>query len=166
MTEHAQSRNDGSYVTRGVNWGREFPAFLLAHMSQWLKRPLTMLRIWALTVKIIQVKDNQSVPMNLFLFVKERGMFRTRATLQAPRPYLRKEIVQMQPRRHISQTTHVQVMTQKTVKNTSSSKLPKKGNVLVPRTMIARHVHSLRTDFKWTPMIVATPALKELWRGV
>ena len=67
----------------------------------------------------------------------------------------------MQPRRHISQTTHVQVMTQKTVKNTPSSKLPKKGNVLVPRTMIARHVHSLRTDFKWTPMIVATPALKE-----
>ena len=75
MTEHAQSRNDGSYVTRGVNWGREFPAFLLAHMSQWLKRPLTMLRIWALTVKIIQVKDNQSVPMNLFLFVKEKGIF-------------------------------------------------------------------------------------------
>ena len=112
-------------------------------------------------MKIIQVKDNQSVPMNLFLFVKERGIFRTRATLQAPRPYLRKEIVQMQPRRHIFQTTHVQVMTQKTVKNTPSSKLPKKGNVLVPRTMIARHVHSLRTDFKWTPMIVATSALKE-----
>ena len=54
-----------------------------------------------------------------------------------------------------------EVMTQKTVKNTPSSKPPKKGNVLVPRTMIARHVHSLRTDFKWTPMIVATPALKE-----
>ena len=53
-------------------------------------------------MKIIQVKDNQSVPMNLFLFVKERGIFRTRATLQAPRPYLQKEIVQMQPRRHIS----------------------------------------------------------------
>ena len=65
-------------------------------------------------MKIIQVKDNQSVPMNLFLFVKERGIFRTRATLQAPRPYLRNEIVPMQPRRHISQTTHVQVMTQKT----------------------------------------------------
>ena len=36
-------------------------------------------------MKIIQVKDNQSVPMNLFLFLKERGIFRTRATLQAPR---------------------------------------------------------------------------------
>ena len=97
-------------------------------------------------MKIIQVKDNQSVPMNLFLFVKERGIFCTRATLQAPRPYLRKEIVQMQPRRHVSQTTHVQVMTQKTVKNTPSSKLPKKGNVLVPRTMIAIWTCALPED--------------------
>ena len=57
-------------------------------------------------MKIIQVKDNQSVPMNLLLFVKERGILRTRATLQAPRPHLRKEIVQMQPRRPAPAKAH------------------------------------------------------------
>ena len=36
----------------------------------------------------MQLKDQQPVPLNFFLFVKEIGIFHTRASLQAPWPYI------------------------------------------------------------------------------